>query len=317
MSLRTGASLITLSLLVNKVSGIYGLLALLTGYKLSPFQLSMYIYSVAALVLTAYLGPFIRKQSPLHCLALAWFYAIDSIINAAYTAAFAVTWFMVISQHHHSVPASGPGSSTIDDTAGFTSPKFNVSSVEVTPNPENGQAAAIGHPSSAAAGTGGSGTPSLGHGVLQPESMSSISTIVILWTIRAYFVFVMLAYARQVLRSHVAMSSRMSQSYTADAGVGMAENPFSETKPEGQGWSGKLGRMMVSVGKKYWLGADQDETWMNTVGGKFRRAPESRNSVEGGPLERERRRRSGTGPPPAPPQQILLQGQTVPHHDSR
>ncbi len=49
MSLSTGASLITLSLLVNKLAGFYGILALLTGYELSPFQLTMYVYSVLAL----------------------------------------------------------------------------------------------------------------------------------------------------------------------------------------------------------------------------------------------------------------------------
>ena len=74
MSLSTGASLITLSLLLNKVSGLYGLLALLTGYHLSPIQLSMYIYSLFALVLTALLVPHIRTQSPLHCLALKMTY---------------------------------------------------------------------------------------------------------------------------------------------------------------------------------------------------------------------------------------------------
>jgi hypothetical protein len=90
MSLQTGATLITLSLLLNKVSGLYGLLVLVTGFHLSPFQLSMYIYSLVAFVLTAFLAPHIQKQSPLQCLALAWFYLIDSVINAAYTVFFAV-----------------------------------------------------------------------------------------------------------------------------------------------------------------------------------------------------------------------------------
>ncbi|ERF70708.1 hypothetical protein EPUS_02574 [Endocarpon pusillum Z07020] len=78
MSLSTGASLITLSLLLNKVSALYGLLALLTGFELNTLQLSMYIYSLLALGLTAYLAPHIRTH----------------IVNAAYTAAFGVTWFL-------------------------------------------------------------------------------------------------------------------------------------------------------------------------------------------------------------------------------
>ncbi|MCW3717643.1 hypothetical protein UE95_040995, partial [Burkholderia cenocepacia] len=70
---------------MNKISGLYGLLALLTGYHLSPVQLSMYLYSLIALGVAAILFPHIRAQSPLQCLALAYLYALDSIINAAYT----------------------------------------------------------------------------------------------------------------------------------------------------------------------------------------------------------------------------------------
>ncbi len=194
MSLRTGTELIALSLLLNKVSGIYGLLALLTGFTLSPLQLSMYIHSVAALVLTAYLATFVRKQSPFHCLALAWFYILDSIINACYTAAFAVTWFLVVSQHHRTNgPVNvGPGNAgkTIDETAGFTSPEHNVSHVEVVASPANGlktgqDAVAFGVP-------GSSADPSLGHAVLQPESITSIVVISLLWAIRMYFILVVM-----------------------------------------------------------------------------------------------------------------------------
>ncbi|GAT30995.1 UPF0596 Golgi apparatus membrane protein c [Aspergillus luchuensis] len=189
MSLQTGASLITLSLLLNKISGLYGLLALLTGYHLSPVQLSMYIYSLLALGLTALLFPHIRKQTPLQCLALAWLYVLDSLINAAYTAAFGVTWFLVVSQHYDNGSASGPGGETIAQTAGFTSPN-----------------------------------------------------------------------------------------------------------PDGQGWQGKLGRIMISIGRNYWLGEDEEGgNWMATLGRRFRARAEDTELP--GPLERERRRRSGTGPP--------------------
>lgn len=321
MSLTTGASLITLSLLLNKVSGLYGLLALLTGFHLNWLQLSMYIYSLLALALTAYLAPHIRTQSPLQCLALAWFYVIDSIVNAAYTAAFAVTWFLVLAQHHAGKDTSskGPGAGTIDDTSGFTKPSHNVSSVDVM-GPE---AAIVGSPSSSPAGTsdtttsGGKLTPS----VLQPESMNSLGVIIALWTIRLYFCLIMLSYARMALRQHIARSSLKNNTYTtASADPSMAENPFSASRPEGQGWRGKVGRLMVSFPKYYWLGVtenedeegtpgSQDIRWMEGMGGKFRKGPSDvigggsssasgNNAAETGPLERERRRRSGTGPPP-------------------
>jgi len=119
-----------------------------------------------------------------------------------------------------------------------------------------------------------------------------------------YFCLVMLAYARLVLRQSISASAakQSTTTYTsASASANMAENPFAEGRPEGQGWRGRLGRAMVSVGRTYWLGSDEDDSWMNGMGGKFRKSGDL-GAVENGPLERERRRRSGTGPPAVPPQ---------------
>ena len=302
MSLSTGASLITLSLLLNKVSGLYGLLALLTGYHLSPIQLSMYVYSLFALVLTALLAPHIRKQSPLQCLALAWFYVLDSIINAAYTAVFSVTWFLVLAQHNAGQTDYSGAGKTMDDTSGFTSPEVNVSKVDiiVTPAAAGQDAVAVGAPADAPAGVNGNG--GVRAAVLQSESMNSLGIIITLWTIRLYFCLIMLAYARFVLRQHIALSSQKSgnTNYTAaSTTASLAENPFAESKPEGRGWRGKLGRAMVNIGRTYWLGSDLDDAWMSGMGRKFRKSEDALDKVESnaGPQERERRRRSGTGPP--------------------
>ncbi|RAH58561.1 DUF1753-domain-containing protein [Aspergillus piperis CBS 112811] len=282
--LQTGASLITLSLLLNKISGLYGLLALLTGYHLSPVQLSMYIYSLLALGLTALLFPHIRKQTPLQCLALAWLYVFDSLINAAYTAAFGVTWFLVVSQHYDNGSASGPGAETIAQTAGFTSPKYDTTKTE------------SGHYARR--------PDALGNAVAQPESFQSIFVICCLWVIRIYFVFVMLAFARQALRLYVAVP-RHTQLPTHSRNTSIASvasiadidrEPFSPYSPDGQGWQGKLGRIMISIGRNYWLGEDEEGgNWMATLGRRFRARAEDTELP--GPLERERRRRSGTGPP--------------------
>jgi hypothetical protein len=286
MSLRTGASLITLSLLLNKISGLYGLLALLTGYHLSPVQLSMYLYSLLALGVATLLFPHIRKQSPLQCLALAWLYVFDSIINAAYTAAFGVTWFLVVSQHYDNGKTSGPGSETIAQTAGFTSPKYDT----YDPSAPLGE-----HYARSSDG--------LSNAVTQPESFQSIVFICSLWAIRVYFVFVMLAFARQSLRLYIAVPrhtqlpthSRNTSVASVASVADIDKEPFSPYTPDGQGWQGKLGRSMISIGRNYWLGEDEDGNWMDTIGRRFRARGE--NSELPGPLERERRRRSGTGPP--------------------
>lgn len=289
MSLETGASLITLSLLLNKISGLYGLLALLTGYHLSPVQLSMYLYSLVALFLTAVLFPHIRKQSPLQCLALAWLYLIDSVINAAYTAAFGVTWFLVISQTYAAGSASAPGKETIEQTAGFTNPKY-----------EDATAAAA----AAADGAGG-----LRSAFNQPESFQSIFFICLLWIVRSYFVLVMLAFARQAIRLYI-VSPRHTAIPTHSRNTSIASvadidrDLFSPYTPEGHGWKGQLGRVMINVGRSYWLGEDESsDSWMSVANRKFR-GHAADNVEHSGPTERERRRRSGTGPP-QPPLSIL------------
>ena len=311
MPLSTGATLITLSLLMNKLSGLYGILALLTGYELSPLQLSMYIYSLIALILSAYLAQHIRSQSPLQCLALAWFYVLDSIVNAAYTAVFAMTWFLVL-MHHNAGQGTkkGPGAGTMDETSGFTSPEHNVSSVEAVPGGKGQDAVTGTVPSANPAGADGNG--SLQRAVLSTESMNSIGIIIALWTIRAYFCIIMLGWARMVIRQHIARAGSKSTSYsTASENSNFAENPFDASKPEGQGWRGKLGRFLISIGRTYWLGKDEDDSWMYNM--RFRKTPDNAvalNDIQTGPMERERRRRSGTGPPPPGPE-ILGDGKTL------
>lgn len=239
-------------------------------------------------------------------MALACFYILDSIINAAYTTAFGITWFLVLSQHHSDASGSkapGLGGSTIDETSGFTTPQYNVSHVDVAVAPDQGvgpgdEAVTVGHPGFSTTAAG----PSLGHGVLQPESMSSIITICALWAVRVYFVLVIMSYARLVLRQHVAATSRANTAlHTGSKSATMFENPFSPHYPEGRGWKGKLGRFMVSLGKAYWLRNEEgDEVWMNNAQ-SYRKREEGMASPVPGVVERERRRRSGTGPPPPMP----------------
>lgn len=294
MSLETGASLITLSLLLNKISGLYGLLALLTGYHLSPVQLSMYLYSLLVLGVVAFLFPHIRKQSPLQCLALAWLYALDSVINAAYTAAFGVTWFMVVSQRYDNGTASGPGSETMEQTAGFTNPKYDTYA-EVANGKDGSSFSYTGIGTNYQRSSDG-----LSDAVSQPEGFQSIIFISLLWAIRAYFVFVMLAFARQTVRLYLA-TPRHTQlpTHSRDPSVASVADidrePFSSFSPDGRGWQGKLGRAMISLNRNYFLGEEEEINWMAHMGRKFRSRGE--NAELPGPLERERRRRSGTGPP--------------------
>lgn len=306
MSLRTGTELIILTHLLNKTASLYGLLAILTGFHLSPLQFSMYIYSILGLVLTLYLAPHIRKQSPLQCLALAWLYVIDSAVNAAYTVAFGVGWFVVLARHMSELQDGegvAPGGDTIGDTAGFTNPKFNVSRVAIIETPAaeaipGRDIAAVVSADTVPAGVNvAPGSIPLSAAVFQGGSIASITVVSALWAIRIYFIFVILAYARGVLRQYIYTTTGASPASNL-------EDPFAASHPEGQGWKGKVGRLMVRVPRWYWLGTDEEGEWVRGTGGKFRHAGVEETSglrlqtlEPPGVGERERRRRSGTGPP--------------------
>lgn len=252
----------------------------------------MYIYSLIALFITLYLGPHIKTGSAWHCIAFAHLYAIDSVINAAYTCFFAVAWFMVLASNDNKSKA--PGANTIDATSGFTSPQYNVTHVEVTATPAGmkGQdAIAAGHPAVGNT-TGGEGLLSA---LMGPGSMMSLFIICAFWALRAYAVFVVMAYARQMLHHHIQVTSTHNYNlYDGSRSSDLADNPFEEHKEDGQAWKGKLGRFMVSLGPNYWLGREEeDDIWMRNMGSKFRKSGDQSPSRG----ERERRRRSGTGPP--------------------
>jgi len=315
MSLRTGTTLITLLNVFNKVSGIYGLLALLTGLPLSPMQLSMYLYSVVALLLLVYLSPHIRQMSPLQNLILAYFYAFDSLLNAAYTAAFSLAWFTVLATHNTSnggIAGVVPGGSTIDETSGFTSPEHNVSHVDVSPT--TGEL--VGHEANAPAGAhmapGAGGIPTT---LLANGSAASISVIAGLWAIRVYFVLILFAYARGCVRQAIAAQAQAGTGQLAAAASSspdnerqLAENPFRAGTELGAGWKGQIGRLLTSAGRSFWLGADEQAGWARmemggarVVKGRGRKggAGKGQEGIEmgHGVMERERRRRAGTGPP--------------------
>ncbi|KAG8627829.1 hypothetical protein KVT40_003702 [Elsinoe batatas] len=322
ISLLTATEFITISLLINKVEGVYGILALFTGYHLSALQLSMYIYSIVVLGLVCYLGPHIRKQSPLQNLALAWIYILDSIINAAYTALFGLGWFILLAQHLNPSPsqdsdspvATTPGSKMINDTAGFTDPEAGkVDKVEVIAEarpdkfPPGQDAKAYGIKD-------GSG---LGNAVFQSGSIMSITIISLLWFVRLYLILIIMAYARQVLRGYAQSQSHSTTTSKSDPALDpttpapsssdptMLPNPFSPTSPLGQGWTGKLGRLLTRFPASYWLGRDEvDEEWVRGADERFRRRSTRGTLLKNPPppagrgtRERERRARSGTGPP--------------------
>jgi len=219
ISLQTATELITIFLVFNKLTGAYGLLAILTGYSLSALQLLTYIYSIAVLGLLFYLLRHIRRQTPLECLALAWLYVVDSIVNAGCTAAFAVMWF------RRSDPRTAKPPATTAAPDGVEPPHIGP-----------------------------------------VDTIASLVFIVLFTTVRAYLSLVVMSYAQQVLQLASAPDHGKEQRGEAQ----QLASPFAAGAPEGDGWRGRLGRLLVSVGRGYWLERQEDEAWAQDMHAKFR-----------------------------------------------
>jgi inositol phosphorylceramide synthase regulatory subunit len=232
ISLQTGTELIAIALLINKATGFYGFLTLLTGFAASALQVTWYTISVLIIGALAYLIPHVRKQSPFQNLALAWLYVIDTIVHFAYVSAFATAWYLETVQNaktatlEEAIPRRQDGNETGD-------------AIEAEPVKGN------------------------------PDEAASMVLVVAFTVLRLYFGLVIMSYARAVLQRY----SNEERGTTADEIIanGSSANPFAVGSPLGEGLKGRLGRLMVSVGKGYWLGyREEDEEWARDIGSKFR-----------------------------------------------
>lgn len=181
-------------MLFTKATGVYGLMALLTGFSLSALQLAFYIYSIVALGFLLWLLQQVRKQDFMSCIALAWLYGIDTILHTLFTTEFAASWYL----------ATSSGESPLT----------------------------------------------------QIENSTSLGIAIILTSLRFYCSVVVASYARQVL---------------GRCGEG-DEYPFNKGTDSGEGWKGRVGRLLIAVGRDYWLGLDEDEyseDWRKSMGYKY------------------------------------------------
>jgi hypothetical protein len=236
IGLQTGTELITLALIFNKVTGLYGILAIITGYSLSALQLSTYIYSIGVLATLVCLLPHVRRQSPIECLALAWVYILDTLISLACTSVFATNWYLsstpTNSGHGKTPDVGGRGGQNPDNTPTTHSARSDAA---------------------------------VRQGMPQDTAMSFI-LIVAFTLVRVYLSLVVAAFARQALRQH------MDHQRELDVPRGKeTEEPFAPESDGGQGWKAWLGRRLVSVGKGYWMDLKDQEDWTRSLNERFRK----------------------------------------------
>ena len=78
--------------------------------------------------------------------------------------------------------------------------------------------------------------------------------------IRVYFTFIVMSYARQSLQKY------MQLMILEGPGVDDYDGPFAADLPDGDGRKGRLGRLMVSFGRGYWLGHLDSGDWAPDAG---------------------------------------------------
>ncbi|CAK5279732.1 unnamed protein product [Mycena citricolor] len=96
LDIKTGVVIATLCAIFNKVAGVYGLIALLTGAGGSFAQLSLYLYSVLGLVALAWGLGVVKQEDPRQTLYYAHLFCGDHILSTLWTAFFAMQWWWYI-----------------------------------------------------------------------------------------------------------------------------------------------------------------------------------------------------------------------------
>ncbi|GJJ11048.1 hypothetical protein Clacol_005279 [Clathrus columnatus] len=92
MNLKTGVTIALLFALLNKVAGVYGLIAVFTGG--SAAQLSMYIYSVFALIALTWGLKAVGDEDPKRVLYFAHMFFLDHLFSTCWTVFFGVVWWV-------------------------------------------------------------------------------------------------------------------------------------------------------------------------------------------------------------------------------
>ncbi|CCM02557.1 uncharacterized protein FIBRA_04660 [Fibroporia radiculosa] len=94
LDLKIAVTVVLLFAVLNKVAGVYGLVAVLTGAGGSAAQLSLYIYSVLGLVALGWGIKAVSQENPKHSLYFAHIFFADHIISSAWLVFFAVVWWV-------------------------------------------------------------------------------------------------------------------------------------------------------------------------------------------------------------------------------
>ncbi|KAF7319787.1 hypothetical protein MKEN_00761200 [Mycena kentingensis (nom. inval.)] len=123
LDLKTGVTIAILFAVLNKVAGVYGLIAVLTGAGGSFAQLSLYIYSVVGLLAFAWGLQVVKAEDARKTLYFAHLFSADYVLSTIWTAYFAAVWWWY-TPHDGARQANSPAQDEIIALAELSGPPF-------------------------------------------------------------------------------------------------------------------------------------------------------------------------------------------------
>ncbi|KAK7040583.1 Inositolphosphorylceramide synthase subunit Kei1-domain-containing protein [Favolaschia claudopus] len=142
LDLKTGVEIAILFAVLNKVAGVYGLIAALTGAGGSFAQLSMYIYSVLGLLALGW-G---LQEDPRQTLYFAHLFSADYVLSTSWTVYFAVRWWWY-TPHDGARQANSPAQEDLIAVAQIAGPVLTedqrIDAARLIWNQEKGMAFAV------------------------------------------------------------------------------------------------------------------------------------------------------------------------------
>jgi len=184
---------------LNKVAGIYGLIALLTGAGGNAAQLTLYIYSALALVALTWGIRAVNDENPKHMLYFAHIFFTDHVLNTVWTVYFAVQWWMY-TPHDGRRNANSPAQQALID--GYIGQHQTMSEAE--------RAAAAER-------------------VWRSEKGQALTIIILGWLIKFYFAALLYSFAHHLRRGTYRSLplSRSNTNGTASGGIPLVKDSYS------------------------------------------------------------------------------------------
>ncbi|KAI9434543.1 Inositolphosphorylceramide synthase subunit Kei1-domain-containing protein [Russula earlei] len=195
LDLKAGVTLVVLFAVLNKVAGIYGLIALLTGAGGNAAQLTLYIYSALALVALTWGIRAVNNEDPKHMLYFAHIFFADHVLNTIWTVYFAVHWWLY-TPHDGRRNANSPAQQALIDA--YIGEHQSMSEAERTAAAER---------------------------VWRAEKAQALTIIILGWLIKFYFAALLYSFAHH-LRRGTYRSLPLSRS-SMGPGCTPLKNPFS------------------------------------------------------------------------------------------